>query len=329
MPPDDGARPRNRLGASRLAGPTAALLVGTGVAAAVRRLHRRYKADLADARQRLAESGSQVAQTACGPIEYATVGEGIPVLEVHGIFGGFDQGLVAARPVLGDGFRIIAPSRFGYLGTHLPADASPESQADAHACLLDHLGIDHAAVMAHSAGSLSAIHLALRHPERVAPLVLMVPAAPGPGPMAPPRPVVRALFQTDALFWLLATFFPSSLPIGVPKGLKLTPDDRAEISRIMETLLPATSRRDGFLFDMFVSAPTINSGLPFGEISVPALVVTAPDDPLASPENVRRLATLIPNARLFEAPCGGHLLLGQAEVVGDEVKRFIREHPAA
>jgi pimeloyl-ACP methyl ester carboxylesterase len=114
----------------------------------------------------------------------------------------------------------------------------------------------------------------------------------------------------------------------VPKGLKLTPDDRAEISRIMETLLPATSRRDGFLFDMFVSAPTINSGLPFGEISVPTLVVTAPDDPLASPDNARRLATLIPDARLFEAERGGHLLLGQAEVVGDEVKRFIREHTA-
>ena len=45
------------------------------------------------------------------------VGEGIPVLELHGIFGGFDQGLLVALPVLGDGFRIFAPSRFGYLGT--------------------------------------------------------------------------------------------------------------------------------------------------------------------------------------------------------------------
>jgi pimeloyl-ACP methyl ester carboxylesterase len=274
------------------------------------------------------ESGSQLAQTGCGPIEYATAGEGIPVLEVHGIFGGFDQGLVAARPLVDDGYRIIAPSRFGYLGTPLPPDASPASQADAHACLLDHLGIERAALMAHSAGSVSAIQLTLRHPERVTALVLMVPAAPGPGPMAPPRPLVRALFRTDALFWFLVTFFPSSLPIGVPMGLKLTADDRAEISRMMETLLPATSRRDGFLFDMFVSAPTINSGLPFNEISVPTLVVTARDDPLASPENARRLAALIPSARLFEVERGGHLLLGQAEVVGDQIKGFIRERAA-
>ena len=42
---------------------------------------------------------------------------------VHGAGGGFDQGLE-----LGDfaraGFRVIAVSRFGYLGTPLPADAA-------------------------------------------------------------------------------------------------------------------------------------------------------------------------------------------------------------
>ncbi|HKF19867.1 MAG TPA: hypothetical protein VKF14_22150 [Candidatus Dormibacteraeota bacterium] len=96
------------------------------------------------ARLRLA-SQRQVAETPCGPIEYATVGAGVPVLEVHGIFGGFDQGLLVARPLLGDGFRIVAPSRFGYLRTPLPAGASPASQADAYVCLLDHLGIARAA----------------------------------------------------------------------------------------------------------------------------------------------------------------------------------------
>lgn len=180
--------------------------------------------------------------------------------------------------------------------------------------------------MAHSAGSPSAIQLALRNPDRVAALVLVVPAAPGPGPMAPPRPIVRALFQTNAVIWFLKTIFPSSLPIGVPKGLELTARDLSEISRIEGTLMPATSRRDGFLFDMFVSAPAINSGFRFAEVSVPTLVVTAADDPLALPDNARRLAAAIPSARLFEVERGGHLLLGQAEVVGDQIKRFIRDH---
>jgi len=48
--------------------------------------------------------------------------------------------------------RVIAMSRFGYLRTPRPADASPEAQADAHICLLDALGITKAVVMGVSAG---------------------------------------------------------------------------------------------------------------------------------------------------------------------------------
>ncbi len=318
---------RTRTDCVRALWPAGAMLLGVA-AVAVERIGGRYQADLRRARQRLAHFDTQVARTPCGLIEYATSGDGIPVLEVHGIFGGFDQGLVVARQILDEAFRVIAPSRFGYLGTPLPVGASPESQADAHACLLDHLGIQRAAVMAHSAGSISAIQLALRHPERVAALVLIAPAAPGPGPKAPPKRVMRALFQTDALLWFLATYFPSSVPLGVPKNLALTPDDRAEMSRVIETMLPAISRREGFLFDMFVSSPAINSGYPFGEISVPALVVTATDDPLALADNARRLSMAIPNARLFEVDRGGHLLLGQAGGVGDKAGGFIPQYSA-
>jgi 2-hydroxy-6-oxonona-2,4-dienedioate hydrolase len=304
----------------------AAAVAATGaVAAAGFLLRRRYRADVAAARRRLDDLGSRIATTACGQVEYASSGEGIPVLELHGIFGGFDQGLLVAEPVLGEGFRIVAPSRFGYLGTPLPSNASPAHQADAHASLLDHLGIERTAVMAHSAGSLSALQLALRHPQRVAALVLVVPAAPGPGPIAPPRAFMRALFATDALFWFLATFLPAVLPIGVPRGLQLDAAQRAERDRVLRTLLPATARRDGFLLDMFVSAPEINSGYPFGEIAAPTLVVTAADDPLAAPANARRLLTLIPDARLVEAERGGHLLLGQADIVGQQIRQFIRE----
>jgi pimeloyl-ACP methyl ester carboxylesterase len=152
--------------------PTAAVLSGASVIAGLG-LYRRNQDDLDRARERLELYANQVVQTTCGPIEYATVGDGTQVLEVHGIFGGFDQGIVVARQVLSEGFRIIAPSRFGYLRTPLPADASPASQTDAYACLLDYLGIDRVTVMAHSAGSPSAIELALRHPERVAALVLI------------------------------------------------------------------------------------------------------------------------------------------------------------
>jgi pimeloyl-ACP methyl ester carboxylesterase len=86
-----------------------------------------------EARERLL-AGSQVILTNSGPIEYATVGDGYPVLVVHGAGGGYDQGLILAQ-FAGDDFCRIAISRFGYLRTPLPANASPAAMADAYADL--------------------------------------------------------------------------------------------------------------------------------------------------------------------------------------------------
>src|SRR5690606_29987722 len=95
-------------------------------------VHRSYHRDLSAARARIA-SGSAMAMTKCGPIEYAEVGQGPAVLLVHGAGGGWNQGWQIAEDLARRGHRVVAMSRFGYLRTPMPADASPEAQADAHA----------------------------------------------------------------------------------------------------------------------------------------------------------------------------------------------------
>lgn len=87
------------------------------------------------------------------------------MLVVHGAGGGFDQGLAIGAPLAARGYRVIAMSRLGYLRTPLPAEASAAAQGDAHACLLDALGLERAAVVAASAGAPSALQLALREAE--------------------------------------------------------------------------------------------------------------------------------------------------------------------
>src|SRR5512145_3170523 len=84
----------------------------------------RYQKDMQAYRQRIDSMGSRVIETACGLIEYAQVGSGEPVLVIHGNGGGFDQGLGLAQGYIGEGFQIIAPSRFGYLRTPLPEGAT-------------------------------------------------------------------------------------------------------------------------------------------------------------------------------------------------------------
>jgi hypothetical protein len=89
---------------------------------------------------------TQRLQTRFGTVEYAERGEGLPILTCHGVLGCHTDGVDGWwTNMLGEGFRVISPSRFGYFGsTHQPT-ATPADQADTYAILLDHLGIDRAA----------------------------------------------------------------------------------------------------------------------------------------------------------------------------------------
>jgi 2-hydroxy-6-oxonona-2,4-dienedioate hydrolase len=82
-----------------------------------------YRRDLLQALERIS-TGSQIARTPCGPIEYADAGAGPAVLLVHGAGGGYDQAIDFVEPLVSRGLRVIRMSRFGYLRTPLPADAS-------------------------------------------------------------------------------------------------------------------------------------------------------------------------------------------------------------
>ena len=112
----------------------------------------RYRRELEAARRRLAARQRHSIHARYGSIEYAEQGVGPPLLFSYLLFGGFDLGLGTADAYLGDGFRVIAPSRFGYLGSSLQAGATPADQADAYAVLLDALGVERTAVVGFSAG---------------------------------------------------------------------------------------------------------------------------------------------------------------------------------
>src|SRR5574341_1189770 len=127
-------------------------------------IYRQYQHDMSLAYQRVS-SGGKMIETACGPIQYTEFGEGEPMLIVHGAGGGYDQGEYFAK-LIGGHYRWIAPSRFGFLGTPAPNGANSSLQADAHACLLDSLGIDRVGVVGVSMGGPSSLLFALHYPQR-------------------------------------------------------------------------------------------------------------------------------------------------------------------
>ena len=286
-----------------------------------------YRRDVQAAAARIDGLGSQVVETACGPIEYAVRGEGYPVLVVHGNGGGFDQGLGLAASYLDEGFQVIAPSRFGYLRTPLPPDATLQQQADAYACLLDSLHIERAALLTSSAGVTSALQFALRHPQRLSSLVLHSPNAPGEVDMAlPPQGMLNIIFHSDLAWWLMSNYLrgPTQQFVGVPAGFALTPALDAYVQDTLASVSPISRRGDGMMFDTFISNPHINSGYPLAQITTPVLVVSAVDDPMALHANARALAEQIPGARLLAISDGGHLMLGHTEEVRAAITQFVR-----
>lgn len=107
-----------------------------------------------------------------GPVEFLEAGDGPAVLVVHGSPGGADAGWLMAQFLLTAGFRVVVPSRPGYLGTPLTeANASIDAQSDLHAALLTALEIPQAGVLCWSGGGPSSYRMAVRHADRVTALV--------------------------------------------------------------------------------------------------------------------------------------------------------------
>ncbi len=293
-----------------------------------------YQRDIGAARAR-AVSGSRMAQTHCGPIEYAVAGEGPPVLIVHGAGGGYDQGLDLGGPLAKRGFRIIAMSRFGYLRTPLPHDASATAQADAHACLLDALGIPRAAIIGASAGAPSAMQFALRHPDRCRSLVLLVPAAyvpraGGAPPMKTPA-WTQFLFDTalrsDFLFWLAPKIsYPTVMRaiLATPPAVveRASAAEQARVAEVVNHILPVSPRRTGLLNDAAVTSALQRYALE--RIAVRTLVISAADDLFGTVDGARYTAEHVPEARFIGYPSGGHLLVGHQEDVTLRIAGFLK-----
>ncbi|MFC2024615.1 hypothetical protein ACFLTJ_03505, partial [Chloroflexota bacterium] len=97
--------------------------------------------DVNAARNRLAGIPSEVYSSTYGEIEYHLEGDGPVALVSHGVTGGIDQGMFLVNNFFGTNHRFLYISRFGYLKSSLPKDASARLQAVAYKDLLDHLGI--------------------------------------------------------------------------------------------------------------------------------------------------------------------------------------------
>ncbi len=324
-------RPRGRARRRRLP----VVVVSLSVIAVCATVAFAFRRDMAEARA--ATLGrSEVVESPWGPIEYADVGSGPPVLMIHGSGGGFDQGLAFSAPLARQDVRIIAPSRFGYLRSAMPDDATVEMQADALDWLMRRLEIERAVIIGGSAGALSATQLALRHPERCRGLVLLVPAmyAPDrlPGANAAPdagtQGVINAVLVSDLLFWAgmrAAPDFMTRMVLATePATVKAaTEGERQRARSVMFHILPISARKEGLLMDSATAGTP--PPWPVERIACPTLAIGARGDLYETDKAAVDAAARIPDARLVMYPDGGHLWIGHDAELWRTVGAFVRD----
>jgi pimeloyl-ACP methyl ester carboxylesterase len=275
------------------------------------------------ARARLAAVDRHVISTRWGAVEYAERGSGAPLLVIHGIYHHCLGGLLSVRDLFVDR-RVIAPSRFGYLGSSMPPNATPAAQADAFAALLDALEIGQIDVVGLSAGATSALQLALRHPEKVKHLAVLMGNLPG-SPTAVVQPSWTKRVNRQFVMWALRTFAPSTmarLVSAVPRTFAMSGDDVRFVNEFIDSLFPMSP--DGVNLDLFVSNADV-AWYNLEAISVPTLIAHTKDDQLASHEASQRAAERIPGARFVSLESGGHLMLGQQQRGREELAAFFAE----
>jgi pimeloyl-ACP methyl ester carboxylesterase len=212
----------------------------------------------------------------------------------------------------------------------MPADTSAAAQADAHLCLLDVLGIRSAAVIGGSAGAPSALQMAIRHPDRVSALILLVPLAYKPATEADSAPPMAAwvealmmrLIGSDFLFWAalhIARDQVIKVVLATPPELLTTASagERARVNAMLDNILPVSIRAEGLRSDSLVSKHLAPS--PLESVHLPTLIVSARDDRYGTYASAQYTASRIAGAKFIGFDQGGHTWVGHDEEVMAEV----------
>jgi pimeloyl-ACP methyl ester carboxylesterase len=236
---------------------------------------------------------------------YEVTGRGAPVLLIQGV-GVIGHGWRPQVEALSTSFQMLTFDNRG-LGQSVPCRGriSIPAMADDALALLDAVGWPSAHVVGHSMGGLIAQHLALEHPERVRGLSLLCTFSKG-SQAARPTPWMlwqglrlrigtRRMRRRALLNLLMSRDYrrAADLDVAVDRLTPLLGHDPADRLPVMRKQLWAMARYD-------------RSG-DLGRLGgIPALVISAAEDPIAPPRFGRRLAKAIGGTHYQELQGASH-----------------------
>ena len=285
-----------------------------------------------------------LAWTPLGPIEYTIVGEGIPVLVIHGSPGGIDAAELMARFLPKGRFKAILVSRPGYLRTPLGDRLTIDHQADLLAALLNELGIARTAVYTWSGGGPAGYRLAVRHPDKVMSLVAFAAVSQAYRDTNLTA-VSRLMFTTSAGRWLMRVLAAHQPKQYIAGALSSEGDlTKEQLAQQVAAVFADDTKRQ-FILDL---GPTAEQGqdrrggydndlgqfsriesLELERITAPTLIVQGTVDSDLPPEQSYFAAETIPGAELLKLEEGTHLALytnADADAAQQRVIKFLSAH---
>jgi pimeloyl-ACP methyl ester carboxylesterase len=168
--------------------------------------------------------------------------------------------------------------------------------------------------------------MAIRHPDRVSALILLVPLAykpPTQADSAPPMPAwveaaMMRLIGSDLLFWAalhVARDQVIKVVLATPPELLATSSskERARVNAMLDNILPVSARAEGLRSDSSVGKHLAPS--PLEAVHVPTLIVSARDDRYGTFASAQYTASRIAGAKFIGFDQGGHTWVGHDDEV--------------
>lgn len=242
-------------------------------------------------------------------LHYEVVGDGPTCLVMHGWLGTDHTYLRPGLDRLGEHLRLVYYDHRGNgrSGPSTPDAFTVEQLADDAAALATHLGAAGVVVLGHHAGASIAQELAVRHPDRVAALILVgaTPGELGTGESladsfdAPPTPPEVEVLQR--------------VPPGTDEELAAT---MQALSKFFFHRVGTAEAEEPFRRSVFNAEAAAQAMLALGwwscvdrlgDVRAPTLVVVGRHDVFSGPHQSERITRHLPGARMVVLEHSGHL----------------------
>jgi pimeloyl-ACP methyl ester carboxylesterase len=254
---------------------------------------------------------------------YRSIGSGRPVVLIQGLSGsmdGWDPSFLDALAAAGHRVVVFDNEGIGR-STMRPGTLSIRSMGDDAAALIRALRLRRPDVIGWSMGGMIAQSLAVRHPASLRRLVLLA-TAPGDGKAVPPLPDALALLsgQDANPAALLGFLFPPGHAAAQTAYIGHIAARRGFAPLAPPAVIAAQTAASGVWM-----AGGDRSGRRISRLRMPVLVGGGALDHLLPVGNQRRLAKVIPRARLVVYGDAAHAFyLQHARTFGPRLARFLR-----